>query len=71
MTQSSAQQSKAQGKLNALTQQEVRASNAMVEGITCIIGHTARILFDHGATHSFISAAFASKLNKKLEPLEF
>ena len=56
--------------MNAFTQQEARASNAMVEGITCIMGHTVRILFDPCATHSFISAAFASKLNKKLEPLE-
>jgi len=43
----------------------------MVEGITCIMGHTARVLFDPGAIHSFVSAAFASKLNKKAEPLEF
>jgi len=71
MTQSSVQQPRAQGKMNALTQQEVRASNAMVEGITCIMGHTAREFFDSGAAHYFVSAAFASKLNKKPELLEF
>ena len=57
--------------MNALIQQEARASNVMIEGITCIMGYTARVLFDPGAIHSFISAAFASKLNKKAEPLEF
>jgi len=57
--------------MNALTQQEARASNAMVEDITCIMGHTTWVLFNPSATYSFISAAFASKLNKKSEPLEF
>ena len=56
--------------MNAFTQQEARASNAMVECITCIMGHNARVLFDPGVAHSFVSAAFASKLNKKSEPLE-
>ena len=41
MTQSSVQQPRAQGRMNALTQQEAQASNAAVEGITCIMGHTA------------------------------
>jgi len=57
--------------MNALTQQEVRASIAVMEGITCIMGHTNRVLFDSGATHFFVSVIFASKLNKKSEPLEF
>jgi len=71
MTKSSVQQPRAQGKMNALTQQEARASNAMVEGITCIMGHTVRVLFDPDAIYSFISTIFASKLNKKPELLEF
>ena len=71
MTQSLVQQPRAQGKMNTLSQQEIRVSNTVVEGITCIMGHTARVLFDPGATHSFISTAFASKLNKKPELLEF
>jgi len=71
MTQSSVQQSRAQRKMNALTQQEARVSNALVEGIIRIMGHTTRVLFDHGATYSFVSTTFASKLNKKPEPLKF
>ena len=43
----------------------------MVKGITCIMGHTAQVLFDPSATHSFVSATFPSKLNKKPEPLKF
>ena len=70
MTQFLVQQPRDQGKMNALTQQEARASNAMVEGITCIMRYTARVLFDPGTTHSFVSAAFASKLKKKAEPFE-
>jgi len=71
MTQYSVQQLRAQGKMNALTQQETRASNVVMEDITCIMGHTARVLFDLSATHSFVSATFAFKLNKKSKPLKF
>jgi len=71
MTQSSVQQPRAQGKMNTLTQQEARTSNAMVKGIIRKMGHTARVLFDPDATHSFVSSTFASKLNKKPEPLKF
>jgi len=57
--------------MNALSQQEARTSNAVVQGTISIMGHHARVLFDPGATHSFVSSAFVSKLNKKHEPLEF
>ena len=57
--------------MNALTQQEARASSIVLEGIICIMGHIARLFFDPGAIHSFISAAFASKLNNEPETLEF
>jgi len=39
MTQSLVQQPRAQRKMNALTQQEARTSNVMVEGIISIMGH--------------------------------
>ena len=71
MTQSLVQQPRAQGKMNALTQEETRVSNALVEGIIRILEHTARVLFNLGDTHSFVSTAFASKLNKKPELLKF
>ena len=44
------------------------ASNAIVEGMSSISGHVARALFDPEATHSFMSSAFASKLNQPPKP---
>ena len=57
--------------MNALTKQEARASNAVVEGTVCLARYTARVLFDPGATHSFISFAFASKMNNESESMKF
>ena len=54
-----------------MTQQEARTSNVVVEGTINLMGHIARVLFDPGATYSFVSSAFASKLNMKPEPLKF
>ena len=50
---------------------EGMALNAVVEGTISISGHIAHVLFDPGATHSFISNAFAYKLNQVSELLEF
>ena len=47
------------------------ASNAVVEGMISISGHTAHALFDPEATHSFMSSAFTYKLNPVSEPLGF
>jgi len=57
--------------MNALTQQEARASNAVVEGTICLFENIAQVLFDSGATHSFIFLSFATKINKETEPLNF
>jgi len=71
VTQSSFQHLRAQGNAFALTHHEAMASNSMVEGMISISGHIALALFDLGATHSFISSAFAYKLNHTPEPLGF
>ena len=42
----------------ALTRQDAQASNAVVTGILSIDSQDARVLFDSGATHSFISPFF-------------
>jgi len=47
------------------------ASNAVAEGMISISGHITHALFDPGATHTFISSAFAYKLNQTPEPLRF
>ena len=57
--------------MNALTQQDARTSNVVVEGTINIMEYTARILFDPSATHSFVFSAFISKLNMKPELLKF
>ena len=46
-----------------MNHQEVRASNVVVEGMISISGHAAHALFDHGATHSFVTNVFACKLD--------
>ena len=70
-TQSSVQQSQTQERVFALTPQDGRASNSVVEGMISLSGHTAHALFDPCATHSFISSAFAYKLNQSPESLGF
>ena len=54
----------------ALTQRDVQTSNATVEGMITLSGYTARALFDPRATHSFISNAFANKLDKSPKSLQ-
>ncbi|WRX28306.1 hypothetical protein QQP08_020793 [Theobroma cacao] len=51
-----------QARMFALTQQEAQTSNAVVSSILSVCNMNARVLFDPGATHSFISPCFASRL---------
>ena len=53
-----------QARVFALTQQEAQTSNAVVSGILSVCNMNARVLFDPGATHSFISPCFASRLGR-------
>ena len=56
-----------------LTPQDTQASNAVVAGILPVCYLDARILFDPGASHSFFSPIFASRMewqpSKLLIPL--
>ena len=45
-----------------MTSQDAQASNAMVAGTIPVCYRDARVLFDPGATHSFISSVFALKV---------
>ena len=45
-----------------LTPQDAQASNVVVAGTIPVCYCDARVLFDPGATHSFITSAFASKV---------
>ena len=54
----------------ALTHDEAKASDNMVEGTVTVLGHPTRVLMDSSATHSFISESFACTLSQTLQPLE-
>ena len=54
----------------ALTQPEEDASNAVVEGIILLYNSWARILFEPGASHSFIRIAYALDLGLNFEKIE-
>ena len=45
-----------------LIQQDAQASNAIMAGTILVCFLDARVLLDPGATHSFVSPVFASKL---------
>ena len=45
-----------------MTPQDAQASNAVVAGTIPVCYCDARVLFDPGATHSFITSAFALKV---------
>ena len=51
-----------QGRVFTINPQDVQASNTAVAGTLFIDKIKARVLFDSGATHSFISPYFANKL---------
>ncbi|KAA0061996.1 reverse transcriptase [Cucumis melo var. makuwa] len=52
-----------------MTQQEAEDAPDVLTGIILICNAPARVLLDPGATHSFVSSMFLTKLNRMLEPL--
>ncbi|KAA0055470.1 DNA/RNA polymerases superfamily protein [Cucumis melo var. makuwa] len=58
-----------QGKVYAMTQQEAEDALDVITGTILICNVPARVLLDSGATHSFVSSMFLTKLNRMLEPL--
>uniref|UniRef100_A0A7N2MWN1 RNA-directed DNA polymerase n=1 Tax=Quercus lobata TaxID=97700 RepID=A0A7N2MWN1_QUELO len=59
------QRRKAQGRVFALTPQDVQASDTVVTGILPLFSNFAKTLFDSGSTHSFISSRYAKLCDKK------
>ena len=57
-----------QGRFYAIGSQNAE-SNALVEGMLLCFSTWAHVLFDPGATHSFISTSFASMLDIEFVPL--
>ncbi|KAA0043142.1 Gag protease polyprotein-like protein [Cucumis melo var. makuwa] len=58
-----------QRKVYAMTQQEAEDTPDVITGTILICNVPADVLFDPGATHSFVSSIFLTKLNRMLEPL--
>ena len=57
----SQQGGRGQARVFTLTQQEAQASNAVVAGTLPVCSFDAKVLFDPGATHSFVSPVFVLK----------
>ena len=49
---------KVSGRVYALTKQDAQASNELATGTLTLFNKEAKVLFDPGATHSFVSHAF-------------
>ncbi|KAA0051688.1 DNA/RNA polymerases superfamily protein [Cucumis melo var. makuwa] len=58
-----------QEKVYAMTQQEAKDVPDVITGTILICNVPADVLFDPGATRSFVSSIFLTKLNRMLEPL--
>ena len=51
------------GRVFALIEEETQRAPIVVTGTLLINGRYAKVLFDSGATHSFISHVFANSLD--------
>ncbi|KAA0042469.1 Transposon Ty3-I Gag-Pol polyprotein [Cucumis melo var. makuwa] len=58
-----------QGKVYAMTEQEAEDAPDVITGTILICNVPTDVLFDPGATHSFVSSIFLTKMNMMLEPL--
>ena len=59
-----------QARVYALTPSEAEMENGAITGTLPLFTGKAIILFDSGATHSFISAKYAKRFHINLEPME-
>ena len=59
------QRRKAQGKVFALTPQDVQVLDIVVTGILPLFSNFAKTLFDSRSTHFFISSRYAKLCDKK------
>ena len=57
--------SHSQARVFTLTPQDAQASNVVVAGTLLVCYFNARVLFDLGASHSFVSPIFASRMRWK------
>jgi hypothetical protein len=62
-SQPQAQQNYMYGKVNHVTSEEARQALDVILGMFLASSHPAKVLFDSGASHSFISSSFVAKYN--------
>ena len=67
----SQQAGRGQARVFTLTSQDAQASNMVVSGILSVCSLDARVLFDHGASHSFVSPVFTSRMEWKPSKMLF
>ena len=53
-----------------MTANEAQANSDFITGIIIVFGEPTRVLFDYGASRSFISISFALHTNRELTPLK-
>jgi hypothetical protein len=51
------------GKVNHLTSDEAQQTQDVILGMFLMSSHPVTVLFDSGASHSFISSSFVAKYN--------
>jgi len=65
-----AQNDRTTGRVLHLTEEEVRAASDMMTGTLLMNNFNVHVLFDSGATHSFIAKRIVTKLRKGVEIVE-
>ena len=63
------EQRPAAGRVYAVTTEQVETSD-LIEGTVPVNGHAAYVLFDCGATHTFISDDFTEQLHASVQPID-
>jgi hypothetical protein len=68
--QGNGQKQFAQARVYALTPGEAETENEVVTGILPLFSGKAIVLFDSGASHSFVSTKYAKRFHISIEPME-
>ena len=55
----------------AITKKEAVEASTVVIGPVLIFNYVANVLFDSGATHSFVSISFSKKLDRPQDSLSY
>jgi hypothetical protein len=63
-------QNYARGRVNHIAMEEAHKAPSVVLGMFFVNDTSAVVLFDYGASHSFISAAYVEKHNLPIAPLK-